>query len=336
MKAILFDSDRRPNYAEIVNPDLESSNGVRVSVKSVGLCGSDIHRINSDSDLEGKVLGHEISGLVTDLGIGVDKDLYHKRVVVVPFIPCNVCERCLDEDYALCTDLVGFGRGINGGFADEVVVPKTNVHAFSDNLSFDAAALTDVYAVALHAYNLSDRPRNKDVLIYGNGPIGIACLQLFSIYDNKVSVIGRNNGQYVLRNNGAFITSKDVKQLGSNSFDVVIEAVGGSQQVTINDSITLVKPKGRIVVEGVFGEGYLGKINYRELFYKEAIIQGANSYSIATGNNEFMQALQLLEEGIVDPTKMISHTLPLSKFGEGLELFQNKGRYGAMKIIFNP
>ena len=335
MKAIIFNKEKKPTYVDIKEPEINKLNMVKIRVDSSGLCGSDIHRIKNDN-LENRILGHEFSGTVEEIGSSVSTINIGDRIVAIPFIPCYECKPCVDEEYALCYNLEAAGKTVQGAFAEKIIMPGKNLIRIKETMSSDIAALTDVVAVALHVYNLANKPNNKEILIIGDGTIGISNLQLFKYHNNNITVIGKNNGVHVTSNGGKYVPSNSINDLPNNYFDVIVECVGGKQESTLNESIRLIKPKGKIIIDGVFKKGYTPGINARELFYKEAILQGSNSYSISINNNEFLDALNLIEKGVIDVNKLISYRLHLSKFQEGLNMFQDKERYNTLKIIFNP
>jgi threonine dehydrogenase-like Zn-dependent dehydrogenase len=122
----------------------------------------------------------------------------------------------------------------------------------------------------------------------------------------------------------------------NNRYDIIIEAVGRKQQKTMRESIKLIKLKGKIVVTGVFEEGYEGNLPFRELFYKEVSLIGSNSYSTFQGRNEFDIALEIIENKEINLSDLITHILPLSEFEKGLNLMKNKKESGCIKVIYRP
>jgi len=342
MKAVRLRKSKIPEYTELSDIVLNKDDWVKVKVKAVGLCGSDIQKITSNdnpSNYSGiEVLGHEFSGCIEEVGISSNGLKVGDRVVVNPLIPCYSCNLCKEKQYQLCTNLNAIGRTVQGAFAEYVAAPSKNIRKISERLSYETAALTDVVAVAIHNYHLSDSPKNKDILIYGDGPIAITCLQIYKEYRNKISLIGKHKKNLELSKlfGATPVEISGVNELKSNNYDMVIESVGRNQEDTIRQAIRLVKPKGKIIVTGVFEKGYEGKIPFRDLFYKEAILLGSNSYSIQDNKNEFDIALEMLEKKVIDLSEIITHILPLKKFNEGLKLIKNKEKSGAIKIIYKP
>ncbi len=339
MKAIILSKPKNAGLQELEDLVLDKNNWVKVKVKAVGLCGSDMQKINSSVDprtyLKTQVLGHEFSGDILELGSSVKGLNIGERVTASPLIPCNSCLQCKEEKYQLCNNIDSIGRTLFGAFSEQVLVPAKNIRKLSDKTSYEEACLTDVIAVAVHNYFLADSPRKKRVLVYGDGAVGLSCLQVYNKY-NKVDVIGKHHKTKIKLLGGKFIDSSHISNLKSDSYDIIVETVGRCQDQTLVEAIRLIKPRGRIVVAGVYEIGFIGKISFRNLFYKEAILQGSNSYGVWKGKNEFDIALNMIEKRIINTSEIITHILPLEQFTKGVEHMNNKIKSKAVKIIYKP
>lgn len=336
MKAILLSKNGKMAYRSVREPPL-GQNLVKVKVMAAGLCGSDIQKMNTNNLTANygskSILGHEISGTVVGLGRGVKKIKIGDRTAVNPLISCGKCEFCRMGKTELCVNLKSIGKELPGGFAEFVFLPEQNVKTIGNKLKFETAALADVVACALHSYHIAKSPRNKDVLIIGDGPIALICGKIFSLNSNRITIMGKHQTvlSFVFKN-WKYNTTKASKTKGvkSDMYDYVIEAVGGIQEDTVNSSINLVKKGGTIIVMGVFGNDYCGKINYRKLFCKEGELIGSNSYTA----NEFAAAVNILKKQGADISKIITHKIPINRFRNWRALINNKDSSGAIKVVF--
>lgn len=158
---------------------------VLIDVAYNGICGSDlgmIHAYGVSADphpLTGacgpQILGHEFSGVIRELGAGVDGVAVGDRVVVRPNYFCGDCAACRAGHEHLCEK--GAFHGINapgGGLSERTAVPAVNVHVLPDTVSLAQAAVVEPLAVALHAVVLSGAASGQFALVLGGGPIGIA------------------------------------------------------------------------------------------------------------------------------------------------------------------
>lgn len=330
-------------YTNVDDPKKIPSNWAMIEVKAVGLCGSDFQKITTPNYNSSNILGHEISGVVVKCN--GHKNLYGKRVVVNPLIGCNKCNNCRDGAYEVCKDISVIGRNISGGFAQYVLAPVDNIYVLSDSVSFEVSTLVDGFAAVLHGYNLlkakSMKSPIKKILIIGDGCIGLCCAILFSIKESNtnITILGKHKlNLNLIKNiiNCHVVNVDNEDQLSSGEFDLVIETVGRSQSETINNSIKLVNSKGIILIYGVFPTNYYGSIYLRELFYKEILLFGSNSYSTHNGINEFDEALKLVTINLDLVKKLITHTFPLKDFMLGVNLMKNKEQnVPIVKIIYN-
>ena len=269
MKAIIISKNGKIDYKEIKEPKTKKDY-IKVNVRAAGLCGSDTRKLFSDrkalNSVKTKIWGHEISGVIQEVGKNVKKFKVGDRVVV------NTLVRKKNEDIIKTKSI---GKDYPGGFAEFLLVPYQNLKKIPSSIKFEEAVLVDSIAVALHGYNLSDSPTKKDILVIGDGSLalitGLLCLE----FGNKVTIIGKNDRNLKLASTLGIDTLKinRAKKL-MKDYDIIFEIVGRKQDKTLQQAIRLIKPHGKIIVLGVFEKNFLGKIPLRDTFYKEAKILG--------------------------------------------------------------
>lgn len=326
MKAIKL-SKGDIKYCDVADPKLKRG-FAKIKVISTGLCGSDIQKILFDSlarkSLKTDILGHELSGVIENVA---SNSIFKNgdRVAVAPII--------FDKTFSIINS-VSLGKEFPGGFAQYCLVPIKNLRKIPQNLSFDLAALADVVAVSLHGYDFSGKPNNKKILIIGDGTIALSIALLLKSKKNKVFLLGKNSKNLHIAAKLGIKLLTDLKR--SDIFDFVFECVGRSQNDTLETSIKAVKPKGMIIVFGVFGKDYKNVLCLRNLFFKEAIIRGSNSYEVTSIRDDFSEALKFISQNKSKFSKLITHVLPLKDFNKALSSIKNRGEIGAIKIIFHP
>lgn len=150
MKAYILQSTGDIRWETVPDP-VPGEGEVTIRVRASGICGSDIPRIFKDGAHRMPLIpGHEFSGEVVGLGKNVDGRLLHKRVGVFPLVPCGGCAACRKGEYELCRDYSYLGSRRDGGFAEYAAVPAANLVKLPDAVSFDAAAMLEPMAVAVH------------------------------------------------------------------------------------------------------------------------------------------------------------------------------------------
>nr|MCR4787653.1 alcohol dehydrogenase catalytic domain-containing protein [Lachnospiraceae bacterium] len=151
---------------------------VLVKVKASGICGSDIPRIFVNGTYSYPLIpGHEFSGEVVGTFEGDDPEeaekLIGKRVGVFPLIPCMECPQCKERRFEMCKSYSYLGSRRDGGFAEFVTVPKKNLIMLPDNVSYEAAAMLEPMAVAVHAIRRIKPKKDETVAVCGLGTIGM-------------------------------------------------------------------------------------------------------------------------------------------------------------------
>jgi (R,R)-butanediol dehydrogenase/meso-butanediol dehydrogenase/diacetyl reductase len=177
---------------------------VRIAVAWCGLCGSDVqeyrdgpHQIPArrPHPVTGRraplVLGHEVSGRVTDAGPGVTGLPAGTLVALNALIPCGRCRECRTGVWHLCPDFGHIGMSADGGLADRLTVPAAMAVAAPAGLDAETAALAEPFAVARHLLTRAGAPRGRRCLVVGAGSIGLAAALMLRADGNAVTVADR-------------------------------------------------------------------------------------------------------------------------------------------------
>ena len=182
MKAGLLTAIREVACGEMPDPK-PGAGDVLVAVRSVGVCGSDLHYylrgcIGSQVVKEFPfVLGHEAAGEVVAVGPEVRKLRPGDRVAVEPGIPCGECEPCVTGRYNLCRDVRFLGTPpIHGAYCEYLAVPERYAHPLPPELSYDEGAMIEPLAIGLFASDLAAIQPGYSVAILGAGSIGLVTL----------------------------------------------------------------------------------------------------------------------------------------------------------------
>lgn len=338
MKVAVLEKIKRISIEEREIPKPKEDE-VLVRIKSVGVCGSDIHYYN-----EGKIgsfvvekpliLGHECAGEVVEVGSKVKTLKVGDRVALEPGIPCRRCLYCKTGRYNLCPDVVFMATPpIDGAFAEYVVHPEDFTFKLPDNISFDEGALIEPLSVGIYSAERAMIRPGDTVLIFGAGPIGLVTLQAVKAYGaEQVFIVDINDFRLSkAKELGAdlIINSKSEKMEDyiKDGVDVVFEASGNSS--VISQTTKFAKRGGKIVFIGLASDDYIG-ININEVSSKELDLLGIFRYA-----NVYKKSIDLLAKGKIDLKTLITHHFSLEKTQEALE-FADKNKDKCIKVIVNP
>ena len=326
-----------------------SSNEVRVKVKAAGICGSDIPRVyETGAHKMPLICGHEFSGIVDGTGAEADRKCDKKRVGVFPLIPCGKCKSCRQKKYELCRDYDYVGSRRNGAFAEYVNVPEWNLIELPENVPFDAAAMLEPMAVAVHAARLGTEgftlQYDSRITVCGLGTIGSFVVMFLKDagYQNVYAVCKH---EYQAKRAEMFGIGKENIFTGStldagkwirqklDDTDVFFECVGKNETVSLGIECT--GASGRVVLLGnPFSDMTMGKDIYWKILRNQLTVTGSwNSTFDKSRDDDWHYVIERLAEGDIHPELMISHRLPLERLEEGMHIMRDKSEeYGKLMV----
>ncbi|WP_158968924.1 zinc-binding alcohol dehydrogenase family protein [Paraglaciecola sp. L3A3] len=187
MKAVVCVKPGVLEYKQVEKPQPKAGE-VLVKIKSIGVCGTDIHAYGGNQPFfeYPRVLGHELSGVVEDAGSDVDLEK-GKAVYIIPYISCQECVACRNGKGNCCTNIEVLGVHRDGGMCEYICVPKEYV-VQTDGLSFNDLAVVECFSIGAHAVNRAEIKSSDTVLVLGSGPIGIGAIQFAKMSGAKVLV----------------------------------------------------------------------------------------------------------------------------------------------------
>ncbi|HEX9188056.1 MAG TPA: zinc-binding dehydrogenase [Vicinamibacteria bacterium] len=270
------------------------------------------------------VFGHEVAGVVEDVGPGTEGALPGTAVVVANSAPCGECFFCRHDSPSLCEDLLFW----NGAYAEFARIParvvRHNLVPLEEGVGFREAAMVEPLACVVRGVEESWIGRGQSVAVIGAGPIGLMFVALARLRGAHVTVVGRNAGRLEkARELGAEATiaaspDRDLaEQLRKQSrhghgVDVVIEAVGLPE--TCEAAIRSVRKGGVVnLFAGCPAETRIG-IDSQRLHYQELTIKSTFHHT----PESVRKAFRLIADGHVDPNAFISGEAPLDRLPEVL------------------
>jgi len=305
---------------------------VLIQVKSVGVCGSDIHyfehgRIADFIVEQPLVLGHEASGVVSAVGEGVTDLEVGTTVAMEPGVPCGRCKQCRAGRYNLCPDVEFFATPpIDGAFCEYVVLPRDFVHPVPSHLSFDAAALVEPLSVGVWACQKANVSLGTRVLITGCGPIGAVCALVARAKGaNVVAVTDVNPERRVKVEELGFPTIDPVEQELPEA-DVLLECSGAAP--AIDQGIRALAPAGIAVLIGMAPTDTVA-VPVGAIQGKEIWLTGTFRYA-----NTYPSAIELIATGKVDLDALVSAHYALDEVEQALT--HAKRHPADMKVMVHP
>ncbi|MFF2876391.1 2,3-butanediol dehydrogenase [Gottfriedia sp. NPDC057991] len=323
MKAAKIYGKRDIRVEEVAIPEL-SKGMVVVKVEFAGICGSDLHEYSEGpfSIRTHSVMGHEFSGIVTEIGEGVTTVKAGDRVAVEPIIACGQCINCKKGYVNLCKARQGYGYTESGGFAQYAVVKQENVFKLPDEMSLELGALVEPTAVAVHAVRESQLKLGDTAAIYGAGPIGLLLLQSVKAAGASmifVVEVSEERRQKALELGATFVLNplecniKTFIHSKTNGGVNVAFDVAGVQETFLN-GVTTVQSGGEYKIVSLWENPVTFQPN--AIVTAEISVSGSYAY-----RNLFPEVIRLLACGIIDGNAIITSVIPLDRIvEEGFEV----------------
>ena len=316
MKTLICKEPFKLTYEERAKPTA-NENEVVMQIAAVGVCGTDIHAYAGNQPFFSypRVLGHEASGVITEIGKNVFDFKIGQRVALIPYVSCDECDACKSGKTNCCEKISVIGVHEDGAFSEYLAVPAKNILPIADSVDFTTAALIEPFAISAHAVRRAQLNKGDDVLVVGAGPIGLGTAAI-AFADGANVVVADTSSERRLHIQ---------KQLpGIKAFDpanekledffngklplIVIDATGNPK--AMNNAVNSIRHGGRIVFVGLF-KGNL-EIHDPDFHKKETTMMGSRNATF----EDFSKVQKLMSEGKISAKMMLTHLFDYDELGD--------------------
>lgn len=309
MKALQYFGKKDLRFVDLPVPEI-GPNDILMKVKSVGICGTDLHIYNGGTNVPTPlVMGHEFVGDVEKVGSNVINIQVGDRVVAEHVIGCGKCVYCKNNKKNLCLTPSVIGVDRTGALSEFMSIPSDLVYVLPKDFSYDAGVLVEPLSIAVYSIRKADLKAGDVVAVVGQGPIGIFVAQVAKSLGAKVYGFDINNSRLGNSEKQKYIdkgfntknqdfVSEFKNHSGRDGADVVFEAVGREESAKI--SLDLAKRGGKVVVLGMFEHNV--SINMMQIVKKELQVEGS-----WTCLDSFAETISLIQSKKIDISTLISH-----------------------------
>ena len=343
MKALVYHGPGSKAWEEVPGPVIREDGDAIVRVTAVTICGTDLHILKGDVPevTDGRILGHEAVGTVTEVGPGVKTLAVGDRVLLSCISACGRCRYCREGHFGQCLGGGGwiFGHLIDGTQAEYVRVPFADTSAYHvpDGVADDEVLmLADILPTGYEVGVLNGRVRPGDtVAVVGAGPIGLAAItgaRMFSpsqviaidLADARLDAATKFGADVVIDNARQDAPARVKELTGGLGADVAIEAVGVPE--TFELCTELVRPGGHVASIGVFGKA--ATLHLESLWIRDVTISTGlvDTYSTPT-------LLRLVATHQIDAKRFVTHRFRLNDILDAYDVFSRPSETGALKVV---
>lgn len=338
MKSAWVVAKQKVEIKDIDMPEI-TEDGVMIQIKSVGICGSDIGCYMGEHPFRNapSMLGHEMSGCVTEVGKKVVNFKKGDRVAFNPVVSCGHCAMCKSGHESICENrqIAGAdGSIIQGTMAEYICAPESHVRKIADDVSYDCGSLIEPMSVAVHAMKRFTGEK-KSILIYGTGVIGL-CSLLYAKDMGYQNIYCVNRGKFkrdlalelgatAVFNPNEVDLPKELKKYEPNGINAVMLSVANEQ--IMKDLFDCMSGRGEICY--VYQNTRPVPTNFTPLVNREYAIMGSTGETM----EDFDDAVDYVNRNTTVMEKLITKILPMNQTAEAVELMQDSS---SIKVIVHP
>lgn len=340
MEALVYGGAGRRSWTVVPDPAIKDPEDAIIRVDAVTICGTDLHILRGDvPEVEpGRVLGHEAVGTVVEIGGHVRGFEVGQRVLASCISACGRCRSCKEGRQGQCMGGGGWvlGHTIDGVQAERARIPFADhsLHLLPENVSDeDALMLADILPTAYEVGVLAGQVGPGDVVVVvGAGPIGLAVLATARLFSpsSVIVVDPAERRRTAALDAGADLALTPEEAEGRISAvtagagaDVVVEAVGVPASFEL--CARLVRAGGHLANVGVHGGPVT--LHLEELWAKDVTL---TTGLVDTRTTPLL--LRLLSEGMLDVSRLVTHTFDLAEMEEAYRVFAEAADTGALKV----
>ena len=340
-KSMVLEKPRTVSLVE-KNFDKLKKDEVLIAVKACALCGSDLHAFNGHHSRvhPPRVLGHEISGQIVEIGKNVEPSLIDMRCCIENHIPCGQCVYCSNDKPNLCINAESIGFTKDGGYSEFLIAPADCIVPLPEKVSYPIGSIMQTMGVSYHAVkDIADVVQEDKIGIIGAGPIGLCALSVakslgsfvihFDVVDYRLSAAKELGADIVVNLNESDPVEISKEYTNGLGLDKIIEAAGGSQDKTLQLATQLLRKSGEITVVGTFSDNQK-TIRIVEFKDQEMVLKGSRGHPHA-----FEPCLELVESGKISLESMLTHHIALKEVQRALLMMEKKAD-NVIKVVIDP
>lgn len=293
---------------------MPAADAALVRVTACGICNTDLEIIRGYSGFSG-ILGHEFTGVVESAG-----PLQGKRVVGEINLSCRACQLCKKGLASHCSNRTVLGIfGKDGAMADYLTLPPENLHCIPDQVPDHQAVFVEPLAAALQIIDQVRPAPDADVLVMGDGKLGLLCAMALSLHCRNLTLSGKHQEKLAIARKLGINTTR--RGTLDRTFDLVIEASGSRDG--LSEALDLVRPRGTVVLKSTTADP--AAIHLFPIVVNEITVVGSRC-------GPFPKALAALASREINVQPLITAAYPAD---QAMAAFQHAAAPGALKIILD-
>ena len=334
MKAIQIVKPGELRIIDMEKPHIDEKNNILVKMRAAGICGSDVgiyHGTNAAATYP-RVIGHEMVGVVEEIGSNVKKLKVGDRIIVNQVVSCGECYPCRHNRGNVCDHLEVRGVHRDGGYREYMAVPEDDCYILPDNLSDADAVMIEPTTIAIQSLSRAEIEDDDVIFIIGCGALGSSILRIArltnakiivgDIVDDKLNDALKNGAHYAVNISHEDFEEKVKEYSNGRGPTVTIDAA--CTKDSLMNAIKVTGNAGRVITMGFSISPT--EVNQFLITSKELDVRGSRLQ-----NKKFGEAIKLINEGKIDLSGAVSHTFNYLDAQKAFDFIDSKD-YSIRKI----
>lgn len=317
MKAVQIVKPNDLRVIDVPKPTLDEHNNVLVKMTAAGICGSDVgiyHGTNAAATYP-RIIGHEMVGVVAEVGPTAKKVKVGDRVIIDQVVPCGHCYACRKGRPNVCGNLQVRGVHIDGGYREYMAVPDTDCYLVPDMLTDTEAVMIEPTTIAVQCCSRAQLESEDTVLIIGSGALGSSILRIVKQFHPRqiiVSDIDDAKLEEALKNGATHVINSLKEDVPArcheltDGYGVTVSIDAACVKTSLITALNATGSAGRVITMG-FSVAPT-EVNQFVITSKELDVRGSRLQ-----NRKFQDVIDLINAGKIDLRGSISHTFPLTE-----------------------
>ena len=329
MKQAVMTEPKKIEFRQVDDP-VPGKGEILLNIKSIGVCGSDIHVYKGEHPYVSYPLvqGHEVSGEIVEVGKGVTGFQRGDKVTLEPQVSCGKCYPCTHGMPNICKNLKVIGFQTTGTASDYFALPADKAVKLPKEMSYDEGAMIEPTSVGVGAARKLGAVEGRRALVFGAGPVGNLTAQVFKGLGAETVMIADINDlrlekarecgiEYTVNTKSTEFKDRVAEVFGEEGPGLIIDCAGAN--ATMDLAIEMVRQGGDILVIGVFP----GKVNL-----DINLAQEKDLHFLCTARyviEDFRTAIDLVGSGKVNLKPLITHTFAFEDYLEAYKQIEDHG-----------
>lgn len=326
MKAAVFYGADKPLAIEEIPTPEPGPGQILVRVAACGVCHTDLHYLDHGTPTfkpPPLVLGHEVAGIVAELGPEAEGFAQGDRVLLPAVLSCGSCKACREGRENICENGIMLGNNVDGGYAEFIVAPAKDAFHMPEEIPLvEGSIIADALTTPYHAVvNRGQVTPGDEVVVVGCGGIGLNVVQMAVAMGGRVTAVDvspsklewaqRLGAVHTLNPSEAERPDREIRALTGGGAEVAFEAVGKAPTQEL--AMSALKTGGRLVMVGYSPEKMA--LNAGRVMYRELEIVG----SLGCRPVDYPRVIELARQGRVKVQELVTHRFSLDQIGEAFD-----------------